>query len=371
MSLKKYFISLLTLLTPFASQASSLEDSASVGLNTYSDNGDVQVYSPTLSLMKTLSKKVLVGFKMRVDAISAASIRNGGQPKVADTVVGASSKIIVEELRYAPTFLIAYDDGKNAVSGGVYYSRENDYEGKALFVNYVRQLNEDNSALGIGISQSFDEWKPVVKRELPRSDRKEGKVDVSFNQLISPTFSMQVVGSYMYSEGFLSSPYHYVIQDNFAKFEYYPEQRSGYAFALKGVNLLNESTSINYSYRYYKDSWDIASHTLGAEVLHDFSSSLTLGTRLRYYSQSKASFSNSVGNYVKTNQYFAVDYRMSAFDSYDAGLSMIYKPSPTSDIKYSMSADYYQTSDNDYINNWYHLSAIKALYTTMRVDYSF
>jgi len=368
---KTLFISMMLMVPFLKSFASSLEDSASVGFNAYTDSGDVQVYSPTFSLMKTLSKNFLVGFKIRVDAIAAASITNGGNPVTVDAVAGASGQEGFGDVRYAPTLIMAYDDGANAVSGGYYYSTENDYVGQAVFLNYVRQLNEENTAIGIGFSQSFDEWDPVFKRDLPRSDRKERKIDLSVNQLISPTFSMQLVYSYLYSEGFLSSPYHYVLQDSFAKFENYPEQRTGHAFAIKGVNLLNAANSINYGYRYYQDDWDIKSHTLNIEWLHDLDAHWLLGLRGRYYTQSAASFSKAVGGYSVSDTYFATDYRMSAFDSYDVGIPLIYKPSINSPYKVSASIDYYRTSDNAYIKNWYDVDVLQAVYTTLRVDYRF
>ena len=372
MQIIKIIAASLMMLVPFVnSYASNLKDSLSIGLNTYSDNADVQVYSPTFSVMKTLSKNLLVGFKMRVDAITAASIQNGGRPRVSDTVIGASAKSGFDDVRYAPTFLLAYEEGDNAASGGVYYSKEVDYEGKAMFLNYVRQLNSQNTAIGIGLSQSYDTWNPAILRELPKDYRNESKVDFSINQLISPTFSMQLVYSYMYSEGFLSSPYHYVIQDSFAKFENYPDKRTGHAFAIKGVTLVNDLNSMNYSYRYYTDDWDISSHTASVEWLKDFSDKFTSGLRLRYYTKTGSNFAKDVGAYAVTDQYFAADYRMSAFDSYDIGIPLTYKPSMTSDLKYSLSVDYYQTSDNAYIKSWYDTNYLQAVYTTFRIDYEF
>ena len=370
--IKSFFISLMLFVPFLKGYASNLKDSASIGFDSYSDNGDVQVYSPTMSLMKTLSKNILIGFKMRIDAISAASIRNGGSPVVVDAVAGASGKDgIADDVRYAPTFLMAYDDGINSLSGGFYYSTENDYEGRAIFANYVRQLNQGNTALGIGFSQSFDKWSPVFDRELPRDDRNERKIDLSINQLIDPTFSMQLVYSYMYSEGFLSSPYHYVLRDSFSRFENYPQERTGHAVAIKGVKLLNDTNSMNFSYRYYNDDWEISSHTINVEWLKDFSNTITSGLRLRYYTQTKANFSQEIGGYDKTDDYFAVDYRMSAFDSYDIGIPFIYKPSRSSDWKLTASIDYYRTSDNDYIKNWYDVDYIQAIYSTFRIDYEF
>jgi len=368
--IKSFFIGLMVFMPFLKSYASGLQDSASIGFDTYSDNHDVQIYSPTFSLMKTISKNFLVGVKMRIDAIAAASIRNGGHPDRPDTVTGASDKSGFGDVRYAPTFLAAYDDGQNALSGGFYYSKEVDYTGKAFFLNYVRQLNEDNTAVAIGFSQSNDTWSPVFKRALPDDTRKEQKIDFSVNQLISPTFSMQLVYSYMNSKGFLSSPYHYIDQDTSAKFENYPSARKGHAFAIKGVKMLNDDNSMNYSYRYYTDDWSINSHTLSTEWLHDMNQEWTAGARLRYYTQSKASFAKEIGTYSKTDTYFASDYRMSAFNAYDVGIPLIYTPADK-DYKVSFSIDYYRTNKNAYMKEWYGTDYLQAVYTTIRIDYEF
>lgn len=368
--IKSLFIGILLFVPFLKAYASNLKDSVSFGFNTYSDNSNLQVYSPTFSLMKTVSKHFLVGLKMRVDAISSASIRNGGTPTRKDTVAGASKNAIFDESRFAPTFLVAYDDGENSLSTGAYFSAEEDYTGKAIFINYVRQLNEANTALGVGFSQSADKWNPVFKRNLPDDSRNERKIDLSINQLITPNFSMQLVYSYMYSQGFLSSTYNYLGQDSFARFENYPNKRTGHAFAIKGVSMLGDNDSMNYSYRYYKDDWEISSHTLGTEWLHQFNEQWTSGTRLRYYKQSKSYFAKNIGTYKVTDQYFASDYRMSAFNSYDIGIPLVYKPSG-SDFKISFSVDYYSTSNNDYIKAWHGNNAIKAFYTSLRMDYDF
>lgn len=369
---KTIFVSLMLFVPFLKTYASNLKDSASFGLNTYSDNADVQVYSPTFAFMKTLSKNLLVGVKVRIDAIAAASIRNGASPVRVDAVASASSSEgAFDEIRYAPTFVVAYEDANNAASGGIYYSKEKDYEGKALFLNYTRELNEQNTAIGIGISQSADKWSPVFDRALPRDYRNEGKVDLSINQLLSPTSSIGFVYSFVHSEGFLSSPYHYVLQDDFAKFENYPETRTGHAFALKGVTLLNGANSLNYSYRYYMDDWGITSNTLSTEWLKDFSSTITSGLRLRYYSQGEAFFAKDIGSYRVDNQYFAIDYRMSSFNSVDVGIPLIYKPSNSSPYKVTASIDYYQTSDNDYIKNRYEEDNLKAFFTSFSIDYEF
>ncbi|MDF1876804.1 DUF3570 domain-containing protein [Sulfurimonas sp. SAG-AH-194-L11] len=369
----KYFFTLIfsLLLLEISSLASNLKDSASIGFDTYSDTGDVQVYSPTLSLFKRVSTHWMIGFKMRIDAITAASIQNGASAGNVDVVTGASQKedSLADDTRYAPTAMATYDDGINSFTLGAYYSQEIDYEGKALFFNYVKQLNEQNTAVGIGFSQSADKWKPVFDRALPKDNRDERKIDLSINQLFTPGFSMQAVYSYMYSEGFLSSPYHYVLQENIAKFENYPDTRVGHAMALKGVYLLNSANAMNFSYRYYFDDWDISSHTLNVEVLHDFSSSFTSGVRLRYYTQTASSFVQEIGNYSATDSYFATDYRMSAFDSYTIGIPFIHRMKGGD--KLTASIDYYETTNNNFIKVWYGVDKLQSIFTTLTYEFEY
>ena len=363
---KSFFIALLMMVPFLKGYASELKNSASIGLDTYSDNSDVQIYSPTISLMKTLSKNWLVGFKMRIDAIAAASIRFSGPPSNVDAVASASHKSGFDDVRYAPTFLVAYDDGENSAGAGIYYSTEKDYIGKSFFFNYTRQLNQGNTAIGFGYSQASDTIDPVFKRNILKN-KDEKKLDISINQLIDPTFSLQFIYSYIDSSGFLASPYHY----DSAGFERYPTKRIGHAFAIKGLKYIDDSNSLNFSYRYYNDDWDIRSHTVSAEWLHDINDKLMIGARARYYTQSKSFFTKNAGTYSSSDKFSVVDYRMSAFDSYDIGIPIKYKPSEESPYTFSFSVDYYRTSSNDYIKHWYGDDYIQAIYTTLRVDYKF
>jgi len=372
--IKSFFIGLMLMIPFLKTYASELKDSASFGFDTYADNNDVEVYSPTFELFKTVSKNWLIGIKLRVDAITAASIRLGGSPALAkpDAQATASKRSGFDDVRYAPTLFTTYDDGENSATAGGYYSTEEDYVGKAFFANYTRQLNQGNTVLGIGFSQSGDTWSPINNRTLPRDNRDERKIDLSINQLLSPTASVQFVYSHMYSQGFLSSPYLYLIQNGeFIGFETYPDHRTGDAFAIKGLKYIDDANSINFGYRYYTDDWGIDSHTLHAEWLHDINDNWTIGARVRYYTQTGSDFSKEIGTFTSSDPYIAVDYRMSDFDSYDFGIPVIYKPSLESPYTFSFSIDYYQTSDNAYIQHWFGERNIKAIYTTLRIDYDF
>lgn len=372
------FFLILSFIPAYFLSAETLKDSVMLSFDYYSDNADVKVYTPSIGIYKKLSEKFQLGAKMRVDAITAATKAYGGSSKRVDAVTGATPSNHFDEVRYAPSLMGIYNDGDNSATIGGYYSTEPDYKGMAVFANYARQLNDQNTTLGIGVSQSFDKWDPNFKRELPRYNRNEKKIDLSVTQLLSPTLSAQFVYTRLYSDGFLSSPYHYLLSESYAVFERYPSNRTGNAYALRLVKLINEPTSINLAYRYYKDNWDISSHTFNIELYRDIAKELTLGTRYRHYTQSKSGFMKELSGYSMNDEYIAVDYRNSAFNSSTAGLMAIYKPGwkdftllDLTKVKIKGSVDYYWTSDNDYIKYWYDENRLKAVFTSLSLEYAF
>ncbi|MBF0458987.1 MAG: DUF3570 domain-containing protein [Nitrospirae bacterium] len=358
--------------------AEGLKDKITLSYDYYGDNGGDQVYSPGIAIYKKITERFLIGVKMNVDAITSASISKGSRIGKPDAVTSATPMRSFDDVRYAPSLFGTYNDGDNAITLGGYYSTERDYTGRSFYANYIRQLNEQNTALGIGFSQSFDKWRPGFDRELTRYFRDETKIDLSATQILSQTFTAQLIYTFMNTNGFLASPYEYLSNDTFADFERYPSSRTGNALTLKLVKLINDPTAIHFSYRFFKDSWDITSHTFNVELYRDLSSSFTIGTKYRFYTQTKSDFTKSIGDYVRTDQYIAVDYRQSAFNSNTVGVMAILKPNTTetglldfNKMKIKGAINYYWTSSNDYIYYWYNVNRLKGVFTSISIDYEF
>lgn len=379
MRVKSAILLIVFCLIPLAVlQAEGPKDRLEITFDSYSDNAGATILSPGLSIYKKISEKFMLGAKMRVDAITSATKAYGGRIKNIDAVTGATPANNFDETRFAPSLTGIYTAGDDSASFGGYYSSERDYKGKAVFANYTRQFNEQNTALGIGISQSFDKWQPKWKRELPNNNRDETKLDLSVSQFLSPTLTAQLIYTYMHSRGFLSSPYHYLVTDNYAAFERYPADRTGNAVALRFVKLLNEPASLNFAYRYYTDNWGISSHTLNLELYRDVLSNLTMGARYRYYTQTGSDFMKDLSAYSRNDENVAVDYRQSSFNSNTVGLMAIYKPDwknftllDLNKVKIKASCDYYMTSGNGYIQYWYSKDRIRAVFTSLNLAYEF
>ena len=68
-------------------------------------------------------------------------------------------------------------------------------------------------------------------------------------------------------EGYLSNPYYNVVRNNNGTTadviaERRPDTRAAKGFNLKYIRALSDKLSTKLRYKYYKDDWDINSHTI-------------------------------------------------------------------------------------------------------------
>jgi len=376
------WITIAILLLPIKMLADVLTDKVGFSYEYYSDNTDTEINSPTFSFVKTLGEKLAISFKERIDAITAASIKTAGPSGVTnnvilDAVTGASSSHGYDDLRYATTANLQYLGDDLSSSIGVYHSTERDYIAKAIFGSLSYSFNEANSVASILVSSSNDKWIPAFARALTTNKRKEKRLDLSFTQLISPDISLQLIYNRIENSGYLNSPYHYLIQNNFSTFEKVPTEKNANAYTLKAVLALNDENSLWGSYRYYKDSWEVDAHTLELQGFHDINENTTIGLRLRYYNQNKANFFKNIADYTSNDKYIGVDYRLSDFKSYTAGLSLHYNPQfellgiDLEKASIKAGINYYKTSKNENIAYWYNVDYLRAFYSTFSLEYEF
>lgn len=387
------------------------EDKFSVSAGTYSDNSDSTIYTSTVGVTKHISSRFALDIKVGIDAISSAtqsrgSSTSGGSGDTGDedededgeveddSVSGGPIDAVTaatsssggtsgsgnadvtdkssESTRVPITVSVIYEEGDDALTLGTYWSFEDTYQGRSVFANYVRSLNMQNTELGIGVSQSFDNW---TVSDLDESDRYETQLNLTAMQLLSPRAKMQASYTLTASNGYLASPFRYIETTTGNYLEKLPDERMGNAVALKLITLLDEPTSLHLSYRYYMDDWDIDSHTAEIEVLRDITSRFTVGGRYRYYTQSAASFTKSPDEYTADDRYVAIDYRYSEFAAHTLGMSFIYRPheffGSTDRIKLKFSVDAYQTTENDLIKYWYREDSLTAFFSSLSVEYLF
>ncbi len=376
----RYLLILLALgAMPFKALAENLKDSFEFSYNYYSDNVGVLVNTPFLGLQKRLSTHWGMNLSFQADAISAASMRSGnGNGDIVDNVIidavsGASGRYGFDDYRVAPTLSLTYEKDNFLINFGSYYSNEVDYDAIAGFFDGSYALNDANTILSLGGSYEASHWSPTTNRELSTNDKTQYQVNASLLQLLSPEAYVQFKFSYIDQEGFLASPYHYLVSDSFAQFDRYPETRKSMAAAMLFVGELTETIAFHLNYRYYSDDWKIASHTAEAQLFFDLSDSVMFGVRGRYYLQDKAYFTKELGEYSVNDDYIVSDYKYSAFNTTTTGVNLHYRPESIEDepLVFQLSYDRYFTNDNDYIQNWYGQKSIQADLVSLSVTYDF
>ncbi|MDF1880406.1 DUF3570 domain-containing protein [Sulfurimonas sp. MAG313] len=376
----KYCLILLAMVSaPIKLMAETIKDQIVMSYSYYSDNVGLNTYSPFISLQKRLGEHWGMTASFEVDAVSAASIRNGNGRNIKDGVIvdavsGASDRVGFDDLRTAPTISFMYSNGDFLMDFGSYYSTEIDYDVIAGFGSIGYGFNDANTIITLGGSYEQAQWSPSTNRKLfPSGEKSQKQFNASIMQLINPESYLQIRFSYILQEGFLASPYHYLVNDTTAQFDRYPGERTSYATAFQYVSQLGEDFSTHLEYRFYADNWDVQSHTVQAQLFYNIMDNLLFGVRARGYSQSKASFTKGLNDYRTDDKYIVSDYRLSALATTGAGLSLSYKPGFFNDdsVSFDFSYDVFSTDDNAYIENWYDETSLKANMFTFALSYDF
>ena len=377
MMLKYLLIALAFVSAPVKLLAEAIKDKIEVSYSYYSDNVGVEVLSPFISLQKRLNENWGMNASFQADAISAASMRRGSgnvvDGVIVDAVSGASGRMGFDDLRFAPTVSFMYEEGDFTWTTGMYYSNEVDYDTLAGFTEISSGFNDANTVLSLGGSYETAEWDPIINRTLRTNTKIQRQLNAAIMQLINESSYLQLRFSYIAQNGFLSSPYHYLIEPGFAQFDRYPETRNSTAVALQYVTAMGESAAMHVNYRYYNDDWGITSDTIEGQLFYDVQENLTFGVRGRYYSQEAADFVKPLGTYNVNDDYIVSDYKFSAYDTVTVGVSMHYKPGYFEDenVQIQLSYDRFSTDNNAYIQNWYGKKNIEADMATVSVSYAF
>jgi len=376
----KYSLIILAMVAaPLKLMAENIKDQIVMSYSYYSDNVGVQTYSPFIGLQKRLGEHWGMNVSFQLDAVSAASIRNGNGQNIKDGVIvdavsGASGRAGFEDLRAAPTLSLMYSNGDFNMDFGSYYSTEIDYDTIAGFGSMSYGFNDANTIISLGGSYEFAQWSPSTNRKLfPNNEKTQVQGNAAIMQHLTPQTYIQLRFSYIQQEGYLASPYRYLISDTVAQFDRYPDERTSYATALQYVSQLGESFSTHLEYRFYSDNWGIQSHTVQGQLLYNVMENLLFGVRGRLYNQTKASFTKNINDYETDDTYIVSDYRLSALATNTVGLSLSYKPGFFDDesVALNFSYDIFQTDDNAYIENWYGETNIQADVLTFALSYDF
>lgn len=244
---------------------------------------------------------------------------------------------MVDERVAVNTSLTYRTPSRNEWNVGIAYSSEEDFSSKEVSLSYLHYLNSfKNSSISAGLStqknKSYfyldDEWKDmdVLSSEL------------SFTQIFTPKTLGQVTLFRTKHSGALTNPYQTVIRrvneadigDNpiyrfYRAREVRPDNKNISGIALNTISKVKEDLILHGSYRFYKDDWDISSHTMEVKAYYNIHKNIRLSPMLRYYTQSEASFfkDHREKDFIfAENGYASADDRLGSFHSTTYGFGI-------------------------------------------------
>ncbi len=221
------------------------------------------------------------------------------------------------------------------------YSKESDYISYSGALNYAIDLNDKNTTVNAGWSHSSDEVLANNATFL-QSDASKNTDDFVFGvtQLLSPKTIFTIDGNIGYAHGYLSDPYRAVVFDETPLQpgglltiygEKRPSNRNSQSVFLQVTQAVDRfNASVEGSYRYYHDSFEIQAHTVDLAWFQKIGRYVVVSPSFRYYFQEGASFyaTQFPGDPVvapsRVPAFYSSDYRLSHFDAYTFGLDLTY-----------------------------------------------
>ena len=326
-------------------------------------DGRVEDVSLNMLARKEFSDEHFLNLKVAIDSLTGAS-PNGAlrstSPQTFTTPSGDSSYTIAPgELPQDDTFLdtrVAINANwqqpwgeLSTIDFGANLSNEYDYTSFGVSARFARDFNTRNTTLSAGLAFASDDIDPVGGAPIPfapmrgedihssklGSDSKDTTdLLLGVSQVLSRRMIVQLNYSLSDSSGYLNDPYKIlsVIDPgtgepapgfdalNAYRYESRPDSRQKQSLFGKLKYRFDHGT-IDFSYRYMTDDWNIDSSTADLRYRIDLGSSSYIEPHLRFYSQTAAEFySTNLTAGEPLPQYASADYRLGDFDGVTVGV---------------------------------------------------
>jgi hypothetical protein len=234
----------------------------------------------------------------------------------------------MQDIRRAINLEVDAKLGNHTLTPGFSYSKESDYTSHGISLSDAISFNEKNTILQLGASHNFDS---VQRNGNPfPNDRQKHSTEaiIGLSQLLSPKTTLNADFTFGYESGYLNDPYRQVefIYPGHAFGQVLYENRPSEKYKEVVLISLNQfverlNGSVEVSYRFYHDSFDIYAHTAGLTWHQWLGKHLMLEPAFRLYEQGSASFYSPLFHSdPMTIPNYSADYRLSNFYSLDVGL---------------------------------------------------
>jgi hypothetical protein len=208
--------------------------------------------------------------------------------QVIDTISGASPRFHteafakLEDKRHGTDIGLARYSDNMTLNLGLSYSAEHDYVSRGVSAGASFESEDKNTTWNAGANYIHDTIDPIIG--IVRNERKNTwELAGGVTQVLTAHDIMQVMLGYAHGRGYFSDPY--------KVFDKRPRERDHETALLRwNHHLLATGGTSRLSYRFYRDTFGIRSHTLAAEYVQPLAGGWTLTPALRLYTQTAAGF---------------------------------------------------------------------------------
>lgn len=276
------------------------------------------VFEPMIFIDHQINEDTAISGQVIFDAWTAASDTK------LDALTGASGEEArTTQSRLAANLGVRQEKKKWTYGANLGFSTEYDYQSINGSLNATRSFANDNFTLGFGLQYYMDElsaFKNLSDEAISEGlQRKIVAANITASQILTAKSLIQFDLTFARSSGFLESTANTVLVNNQRQVELLPDSRSRYSLSTKYIQALSETSSMNLSYRYYFDQWDVDSHTLRAAYLFEVNDDEDfIETFARYYTQTEVEY--FANRFASAQDFMTTDSDMADFDSYEAGV---------------------------------------------------
>ena len=302
------------------------------------ESGRIHVRTHGVLFEFEASSAVSVHGEAVYDAISGAT-PTGGPPAPGSKRVPLAT---MDDARAAGNLQVPVRwGGRHTTTPQFAYSLEGDYESVGLSLNHTIDFNDKNTTLALGFAWTYDTIMPDFwfgDKEYKNS----GDVLVGVTQLLGPKTFLTANLTLGAANGYMNDPYKGVRFDDYPdpntlfreKRPGYRDKQIGYLALTHFVTPLKGSAEL--AYRFYHDSYGIASHTMSLSWYQKIGKNLIVSPMFRFADQSAAAFYGVrfAGDaslppddpfYVPIPKHYSADYRLSDMQTFTYGLSATWK----------------------------------------------
>jgi hypothetical protein len=258
---------------------------------------------------------------------------SGATPRIHSSSALSSASRMSDERKAGDVKVTRYFS-RSAISLGGAYSTENDYKSKAFSID-ARFASEDNNrtwSFGLGTSNDVIDT-TYSGGAVVNQPKRTLELMAGVTQVMTPKDIVQLNLTHSNGKGYFTDPY--------KTYDKRPDTRKSTVGLIRWNHYVDQfDASVRSSYRYYSDSFGVASHTVGADWVQSVGK-WTFTPGVRYYSQRAANFyfdgvagANGIydapgtqaiaAGYLGAGKTFSADQRLSAYGAITASIKVDY-----------------------------------------------